>query len=131
MHEGLHFAHIAVSHPVWVRGLKHLTAWQGRPAVVSHPVWVRGLKLIAHLGDVVLCVSHPVWVRGLKHGDGKYIVVYQRSHPVWVRGLKRQVHKPTKTNYYVAPRVGAWIETSKMADLFGERLCRTPCGCVD
>ena len=33
------------------------------------------------------------------------------SHPVWVRGLKlNQLRK--KTVYVVAPRVGAWIETS-------------------
>ena len=36
---------------------------------MSHPVWVRGLK---HLGLIALTkgdqASHPVWVRGLKPG---------------------------------------------------------------
>ena len=33
------------------------------------------------------------------------------SHPVWVRGLKQDVRKGKGTRGYVAPRVGAWIET--------------------
>ena len=35
---------VCMSHPVWVRGLKH------------------GVKILVHLG----IVSYPVWVRGLK-----------------------------------------------------------------
>ena len=33
------------------------------------------------------------------------------SHPVWVRGLKLQSEKGIECHTYVAPRVGAWIET--------------------
>ena len=33
-----------------------------------------------------------------------------RSHPTWVRGLK-QVNLPTSFIRFVAPYVGAWIET--------------------
>ena len=32
------------------------------------------------------------------------------SHPVWVRGLKLEVTLSNNSDY-VAPRVGAWIET--------------------
>ena len=32
---------------------------------------------------------------------------------MWVRGLKRVVELNTCTSLVVAPRVGAWIETSK------------------
>ena len=41
-----------------------------------------------------------------------YDIVAQLSHPVWVRGLKplRPIRGKEKGN--VAPRVGAWIETS-------------------
>ena len=34
------------------------------------------------------------------------------SHPVWVRGLKLPLAKTVKIVIYVAPRVGAWIETN-------------------
>ena len=56
--------------------------------------------------------SHPVWVRGLKPSRLQRPAACKiESHPVWVRGLKHlfSVH----SNYigYVAPRVGAWIET--------------------
>ena len=33
------------------------------------------------------------------------------SHPVWVRGLKQSVYMKYDPEEYVAPRVGAWIET--------------------
>ena len=39
-------------------------------------------------------------------GDSK------RSHPVWVRGLKQRRNHPDRLrSLYVAPRVGAWMET--------------------
>ena len=41
---------------------------------------------------------------------------YIQSHPVWVRGLKLPLAKTIKIVIYVAPRVGAWIETF----IFGE-----------
>ena len=34
------------SHPVWVRGLKHVLICYNVSISPSHPVWVRGLKLI-------------------------------------------------------------------------------------
>ena len=36
---------LAMSHPVWVRGLKHIVAKVYVLIYTSHPVWVRGLKL--------------------------------------------------------------------------------------
>ena len=35
---------LRMSHPVWVRGLKHSSLTFLLPLVLSHPVWVRGLK---------------------------------------------------------------------------------------
>ena len=55
----------------------------------SHPTWVRGLKLLVVFTLDTLTWSHPTWVRGLKHN------------------LKHQTQKMA----YVAPYVGAWIET--------------------
>ncbi len=34
------------------------------------------------------------------------------SHPVWVRGLKPLMECLWRYSHLVAPRVGAWIETS-------------------
>ena len=34
---------------------------------VSHPTWVRGLKHRLHERGMNECGSHPTWVRGLKH----------------------------------------------------------------
>ena len=38
-------------------------------------------------------------------------LVSEGSHPVWVRGLKQFVYNYFYFNHFVAPRVGAWIET--------------------
>ena len=35
-----------MSHPAWVRGLKHPVIYQQANNLESHPAWVRGLKLI-------------------------------------------------------------------------------------
>ncbi len=63
--------------------------------------------------------SHPVWVRGLKHEPNKGCGDCSKSHPVWVRGLKQKVDNIACYQWQiVAPRVGAWIETSP--DLNGD-----------
>ena len=100
----------SLSHPVWVRGLKHqleflrfltsvvaprVGAWIETPtdrhpcrAPPSHPVWVRGLKHRAEQYRMCHQKSHPVWVRGLKLTIIANFVSKLLSHPVWVRGLK-------------------------------------------
>ena len=59
-------------------------------------------------------MSHPVWVRGLKLRTITRCNNNRLSHPVWVRGLKLWNRFNTfVTRMNVAPRVGAWIETSE------------------
>ena len=41
-------------------------ALQPLPRALSHPMWVRGLKLHSGDGGGVYLKSHPMWVRGLK-----------------------------------------------------------------
>ena len=41
------------SHPLWVRGLKHIEPAPPVPGDLSHPLWVRGLKLFHY---------HAQWV---------------------------------------------------------------------
>ena len=93
-----------------------------------------------------------MWVRGLKRFVAEVLVAYGKSHPMWVRGLK-PTHTIASLLLWVAPHVGAWIETAKCIrmidtltvapnvgawietynnplanlDFFG----RAPCGCVD
>ena len=77
----------------------------------SHPTWVRGLKQgLRHLLQSHR-ESHPTWVRGLKHGER--ICLDQRfvSHPTWVRGLKQDALYHLFARLWVAPYMGAWIET--------------------
>ena len=37
-----------------------------------------------------------------------------QSHPMWVRGLKHILSRSVRANF-VAPHVGAWIETSSVS----------------
>ena len=53
-----------------------------------------------------------MWVRGLKPLVCYNVVRVFASHPVWVRGLKQRGTFGTPQGCQVAPRVGAWIETS-------------------
>ena len=41
------FSHLLnmLSHPTWVRGLKHNALLEEDLSLASHPTWVRGLKL--------------------------------------------------------------------------------------
>ena len=72
---------------------------------------------------------------------------------MWVRGLKLEVTLSNNSDYkvaprvgawietdytktrfffsWVAPRVGAWIETKAATDINADVVGRTPCGCVD
>ena len=56
-----------MSHPVWVRGLKHKYKWFCSVGFVVAPrvgAWIEtemGLKQVTNMEQ-----SHPVWVRGLK-----------------------------------------------------------------
>ena len=120
----------SVSHPVWVRGLKHtrpLRVWQpGRVAPrvgawIETTIWSMAFmwtSVAPRVGAWIetpylppvhrLTTSHPVWVRGLKLVLNVEKYMAEETHPVWVRGLK-QVYQ-VATTY---------------------RQSRTPCGCVD
>ncbi len=80
-----------MSRPAWARGLKHDAERHGRPRSESRPAWARGLK-------------PEDW------SDKPLRVI--ASRPAWARGLKPQFTAMIKGRTLVAPRVGAWIETS-------------------
>ena len=74
--------------------------------------------------------SHPSWVRGLKRLEIVLAESRVVSHPSWVRGLKLKPCTQSFANFFVAPLVGAWIETCKLPDCLSSSR-RTPRGCVD
>ena len=57
-------------------------------------------------------MSRPAWARGLKLVEYKGACEGAESRPAWARGLKRNKHIKSTLKPGVAPRVGAWIETS-------------------
>ena len=50
---------------------------------------------------------------------------------MWVRGLKLTACKMEERCQYVAPYVGAWIETHNLSRDCNTTFSRTLCGCVD
>ena len=50
-------------------------------------------------------------MRGLKRLVAHTLRLSLRSHPTWVRGLKQKANHESSQKDYVAPYVGAWIET--------------------
>ena len=78
---------------------------------MSHPVWVRGLKLLASGQNSKWMVSHPVWVRGLKHGQQETERGVLQVAPRVGAWIETSTHRWSADLARVAPRVGAWIET--------------------
>ena len=61
-----------MSHPVWVRGLKHHPHSVRSLPVRSHPVWVRGLKLLAtrkHLAAHQVAPRVGAWIETNERSD--------------------------------------------------------------
>ena len=166
---------VRMSHPTWVRGLKHVVYYTllDKFAVAPHVgAWIETFnntlihddKVVAphvgawietseqvqkdlqtgvapHVGAWIEtlntnCIiwdimSHPTWVRGLKRMTTISTAKWKRSHPTWVRGLKQQRSELPTHLPYVAPHVGAWIETPHTTWPPPSLSSRTPRGCVD
>ena len=75
-------------------------------------------------------MSHPVWVRGLKRYEGG-IGLLRYVAPRVGAWIETEFECEKRSTDLVAPRVGAWIETMIMLLMMFIRLSRTPCGCVD
>ena len=61
-------------------------------------------------------------MRGLKLGEVDGHACGEVSHPTWVRGLKLAVVEDALKRTYVAPYVGAWIETRLLTHLLNHDL---------
>ena len=91
--------------------------------------WIETWRL--HCLTTQTIKSHPVWVRGLKPASDKPTMFDMRVAPrvgAWIETTTEGVSFFSRS---VAPRVGAWIETVAAGDTSLYELRRTPCGCVD
>jgi len=57
-------------------------------------------------------MSRPAWARGLKRFAYGFAFLTIKSRPAWARGLKHVNIPALQRTLIVAPRVGAWIETT-------------------
>ena len=69
--------------------------------------------------------------RGLKRNVYIQSLYTGKSRPVRARGLKRVYSNKSIDADMVAPRAGAWIETSMTDSASQVARCRAPCGRVD
>ena len=75
--------------------------------------------------------SHPTWVRGLKRSDvfGSHTLFFVAPYVgAWIETVLTYWKSAQMS---VAPYVGAWIETSKIDEESFEIESRTLRGCVD
>ena len=89
------------------------------------------MKLHVLFSQIARAVSHPAGVRGLKLAEGlgtdeNLLVAPRRG--AWIETSSvRYFAVP----FAVAPRRGAWIETLDWAPVLNPTSGRTPQGCVD
>ncbi len=125
---------LARSRPVWARGLKpsllvgfcwyttvaprvgawiETANWKSCPRVARVAPRVGAWIETSILHNVTIGNrSRPVWARGLKRWIDAFRSAECQSRPVWARGLKHHGGGKQYNPSVVAPRVGAWIETS-------------------
>ena len=107
----------------------HLHVYMRRERVAPRRgAWIETLPKKPKPGPVP---SHPAGVRGLKHGTCTFTCAVSGSHPAGVRGLKRTMIEGLPWSSKVAPRRGAWIETTAVVVAPPGADSRTPQGCVD
>ena len=80
--------------------------------IASRPAGARGLKRYRDRLYTVLEGSRPAGARGLKQDNTVYWAYIDGSRPAGARGLKPCHGRSGEDLRRVAPRRGAWIETS-------------------
>ena len=101
---------MCLSRPAWARGLKQLNQSSLQISCVAPRVgaWI---ETWAQEFARIQARSRPAWARGLKHDDAHNGLPARLSRPAWARGLKLAFYI-ARADGFVAPRVGAWIETA-------------------
>ena len=83
--------------------------------IVSHPVWVRGLKHGGHKQSLVLSGVAPrvgAWIETVSGSQLGDIAGVAPRVGAWIETARDDIYLDLTP---VAPRVGAWIETAKRA----------------
>ena len=97
---------------------------------VSRPVRARGLKQGVRYRMDSPRRSRPVRARGLKLKWPNDVTERNLSRPVRARGLKLARESLDVEIHVVAPRAGAWLETSTITMTLASIRGRAPCGRV-
>ncbi len=119
------------SPPARGRGLKRLRPQRHRHRCESPPARGRGLKQRGWRNPDACQWSPPARGRGLKLPGRSRCRRLRRSPPARGRGLKPRIESIHTTDYGVAPRAGAWIETENIKQLIPSAGRRPPRGGVD
>ena len=98
---------------------------------LSRPARARGLKPGDDLASRWWRKSRPARARGLKHHPRAAILQDGESRPARARGLKRLPVRLEPGHGHVAPRAGAWIETTTISTRSTRWARRAPRGRVD
>ena len=141
-----------VSHPTWVRGLKHhriCAPRQGSTVAPYMGAWIETWYIYHQQYCTLVAPYMGAWIETTME---LWSLVDGMSHPTWVRGLKpdlyygnllkqsRTLHgcvdwnitgNTVKITTNVAPYMGAWIETTSAIVGPSTHECRTLHGCVD
>ena len=123
------FAAVAPHVGAWIETImKKRDCW----SAVSHPMWVRGLKqscILLSRQHVKSVAPHVgAWIETVKlRASTKYGSVAPHVG-AWIETFGAHT---LNGGLSVAPHVGAWIETAPQESWRLEQPCRTPCGCVD
>ena len=93
---------------------------------------MRGLKHGLNISDSLALLSHPTWVRGLKLYNSLLLVPAVFVAPYVGAWIETNFIIVLRYMTKVAPYVGAWIETySARIRMLPYHLSRTLRGCVD
>ena len=65
--------YINLSHPMWVRGLKHIDPQKAAEIQAVAPHVGAWIETLVSLDALLHSLSHPMWVRGLKQSNRHYI----------------------------------------------------------
>ena len=72
-----------------------------------------------------------MWVRGLKQGKALPVNLNDFVAPYVGAWIETCAIRHIERLHYVAPYVGAWIETMRVIGKGNKERSRTLCGCVD
>ena len=120
-----------MSHPTWVRGLKHYnqrTFHQDRTVAPYVGAWIETTMKENHLGDLYVAPYVGAWIETSLCVRLRCLLIVAPYVGAWIE--TSPICSPLLAPV-VAPYVGAWIETRLWNYGITEQKRRTLRGCVD